>query len=117
MKTWTVLFFSLLSASAQTMTTGTIVGDVTDAARAVVRGATVSLDFPATGDHRTASTGDDGQYRFPLLKPGEYTVSAKAPGLQSGVSRIDLLVGQQQAVNLVMEVASTQQTVEVVAQS
>src|ERR1700722_9994756 len=48
MKTWPLLFFSLLSASAQTMTTGTIVGDVTDAARAVVRGATVSLDFPAT---------------------------------------------------------------------
>ena len=47
MKTWPLLFFSLLSASAQTMTTGTIVGDVTDAARAVVRGATVSLDFPS----------------------------------------------------------------------
>ena len=31
------LFFSLLSSSAQTMTTGTIVGDVTDAAGAVVR--------------------------------------------------------------------------------
>jgi hypothetical protein len=117
MKTWTILFLSLLSASAQTMTTGTIVGDVTDAAGAVVRGATVSLDIPATGDHRTTVTGEDGQYRFPLLKPGEYTVSAQAPGLQSGVARFDLLVGQQQAVNLVMDVARTQQTVEVIAQS
>jgi len=99
------------------MTTGTIVGDVTDATGAVVRGAAVSLDFPATGDHRTTVAGEDGQYRFPLLKPGEYTVSAQAPGLQSGVSRIDLLVGQQQAVNLVMDVARTQQNVEVVAQS
>ena len=89
MKTWTLLFLSLLSASAQTMTTGTIVGDITDAAGAVVRGANVSLDFPATGDHRTTVTGEDGQYRFPLLKPGVYTVSAQAPGLQSGVSRID----------------------------
>ena len=100
-------------APAQTLTTGTIVGAVTDSSGAVVRGAIVTLDATATGDHLTAASGDGGEYRFPLLKPGEYRVSARAPGLQSGINKIDLLVGQQEAVNLVLNVERAQQSVEV----
>lgn len=102
-------------APAQTLTTGTIVGAVTDSSGAVVRGAIVTLDATATGDHLTAASGDGGEYRFPLLKPGEYRVSARAPGLQSGINKIDLLVGQQEAVNLVLNVERAQQSVEVTA--
>ena len=102
-------------APAQTLTTGTIVGAVTDSSGAVVRGAIVTLDAVATGDHLTATSGDGGEYRFPLLKPGEYRVAARAPGLQSGINKIDLLVGQQEAVNLVLNVERAQQSIEVTA--
>jgi carboxypeptidase family protein/TonB-dependent receptor-like protein len=101
--------------SAQTLTTGTIVGAITDSSGAVVRGAVVTLDATTTGDRLNTVSGDDGHYRFPLMKPGEYRLSARAPGLQSGITNIDLLVGQQQAVNLVLNVERAQQTVEVTA--
>jgi len=102
-------------AFGQTLTTGTIVGTVTDSSGAVVKDAAVSLDYAATGDHRETLTNETGEYRFPLLKPGQYSVSAKSPGLKSGVSNIDLLVGQQQAINLVLTVEQTQQAIEVTA--
>ena len=94
------IFLSMWAAAAfgQTLTTGTIVGIVTDTSGAVVKDAAVTLDHAATGDHRETVTNEAGQYRFPLLKPGQYTVSAKSPGLRSAVQSIDLLVGQQQAI-------------------
>lgn len=109
-----LLFWSGL-ATAQTLTTGTIDGAVTDASGAVVRGATVTLENIATGDRLTSASGDDGQYRFPLLKPGQYRVSARAPGLQSDIAATDLLLGQQQEVNLKLNVERAQQRVEVTA--
>ena len=65
----------------QTLTTGTVVGTATDSSGAIVHGATVTLEYPSTGDSRTALTGEDGQYRFPLLKPGAYRIWAESPGL------------------------------------
>src|SRR5262249_28745149 len=44
---------------------------------------------------------------------GAYRISAQSPGLKSGVSQFDLLVGQQQAVNLVLALQQAQQSVEV----
>jgi len=112
-----LLFLSLWipMAFGQTLTTATIVGTVTDSSGAIVKDAAVSLDYAATGDHREALTNESGEYRFPLLKPGQYTVSAKSPGLKSAISSIDLLVGQQQAINLVLTLEQTQQAIEVTA--
>ena len=109
------LLAGMPAAFGQTLTTATIVGTVTDSSGAVVKGADVILDYAGTGDHRETLTNDTGEYRFPLLQPGPYSVSARSPGLKSGVSKIDLLVGQQQAINLVMTVEQTQQAVEVTA--
>jgi len=110
-----VLLLWMPTAFTQTLTTGTIVGTVTDSSGGVVKDAAVSLDYAATGDHRATLTNDAGEYGFPLLKPGQYAVSAKSPGLKSAVSTIDLLVGQQQKINLVMSVEQTQQTIEITA--
>ena len=119
MKVRAIFFLVLLlwmpTAFTQTLTTGTIVGTVTDSSGGVVKDAAVSLDYAATGDHRATLTNDAGEYGFPLLKPGQYAVSAKSPGLKSAVSTIDLLVGQQQKINLVMSVEQTQQTIEITA--
>ena len=56
-----------------------------------------------------------GQYRFPLLKPGEYEISASSQGLKSNTEKITLLVGQAQEVNLKMNPQGTATTVEVTA--
>jgi hypothetical protein len=103
-------------AFSQTVTTGDVVGIVSDTTGAVVPGATVTLKSIDSGETRTATANDQGQYRFPLLKPGDYTVSASTPGLKSNTERFTLLVGQEQALNVTMNPQGTTTVVEVTTQ-
>jgi Carboxypeptidase regulatory-like domain/TonB-dependent Receptor Plug Domain len=108
------LFSPVHHLPSQTLTSATVVGTVTDSSGAVVPGATVRILQPETDATRTAISGSTGEYRFPFLKPGEYEITAEASGLSSAKSRLRLLVGQEQSVNLTLGVQSVQQSVEVV---
>ena len=114
-----LLVFALLASPAvgQTITTSDLVGVVSDATGAVVPNAAVTLRYTDTGETRSATTNDSGQYRFPLLRPGEYTISAQTPGLKSNTSKFTVLVGQEQAMNITLNVQGTQEIVEVTAQA
>ncbi len=112
-----LLLLSTPFAFTQTITTADAVGVVSDTSNAVVPGATVTLKSVESGETRTATTNNQGQYRFPLLKPGEYLVSASSKGLKSNVSRISLLVGQEQEVNLTMNPEGTSTIIEVTTEA
>jgi hypothetical protein len=114
------LFLLTLPAArlhAQTLTSATVVGTVTDSSGAVVQGATVSIRQPETDAVTNTVTESTGAYRFPFLKPGIYEVTATTAGLAAEPVRIHLLVGQEQAVNLTLGVKSVQQTVVVDAEN
>jgi len=111
------LLLFAFSAFSQTMTTGDIVGTVTDATGAVVPGAKVTARFIDTNETHATVTGGTGQYRFSLMQGGDYEVSAEAPGLKSKTAKFTLLVGNESAINLRLEVQSAQQVVEVQAQA
>lgn len=104
-------------AVGQTMTTADVTGTVTDTTGAVVPGATVTIKSVDTNDTRVSQSNAQGLYRFPLMKPGDYTITAASAGMQSPVERFTLGLSQEQAMNLVMKVQSTQQTVEVSAEA
>ena len=106
-----------LPAFTQTLTTGDVAGVITDASGAVVPNATVTLKYPDTNETRTALSNSAGQYRFSLLKPGAYTISAQTPGLKSGLAKLDVSVGQAQELNLSLTVQGTQEVIEVNAES
>jgi hypothetical protein len=101
---------------SQTFTTADAVGVVTDTSGAVVPGATVTIKSSESGEARTATTNDQGQYRFPLMKPGEYVLSAEAKGLKSNIQKVTLLVGQAVEINIAMNPQGTNTIVEVTAQ-
>jgi hypothetical protein len=65
------------SAFAQTTTTGSIEGTVTDPTGAAVAGVTVTATRQG-GRTATATTNDEGFFRLPALEPGQYTVSVAA---------------------------------------
>jgi len=111
-----VLLFPVAPAYGQTMTTGDIAGVVTDATGAVVPGATVTVKYISTNKIRTTPTNGVGQYRFSLLEPGDYEISAAGTGLKSGVQKLTLLVGQEAGVNVTVAVQGTQSVVEVTTQ-
>jgi uncharacterized surface anchored protein len=87
------------SIHGQTVTTGTATAVVTDASGAVVPGAEVTIKYTATNESRSTVTDETGRYRFPLLKPGDYTIDAQTAALKSGTLQFSMLVGQGRAVD------------------
>ncbi len=98
---------------SQTLTSATIVGTVKDSSGALVQNAAVNIRQPETDATSTTVTNASGEFRFPFLKPGHYDLSASGKGVSSAVSSIQLLVGQEENVDLVVGVNALHQTVEV----
>ncbi len=120
-RVWAVSILVLLGfvcfSPAQTLTTGDVTGTVSDASGAIVPGANVTLRFLATNETRTATTNSNGTYRFSLLQPGEYEISSDRSSLKSSIQRFALLLGQEQPVNLVLQVQRTQEVVQVTSEA
>src|ERR1041385_4294052 len=65
------------SAFAQTSTTGSIEGSVTDSTAASVPVVAVKATSPNLISPRTVTTDDSGRYKMLGLPPGRYTVSVE----------------------------------------
>jgi Carboxypeptidase regulatory-like domain len=103
-----------VQARAQGETTSAIVGQVRDTTNAVVPGATVTIANLETGLRRSAKTDEAGRFNFPQLKPGTYSVKVEAQGFEP--QRNDDVVsglGQKQALDFTLNVARSNETVEV----
>jgi len=92
---------------------GTIVGTVTDPAGKVVPDASVTLNQAATGLVLHGQTNSEGQYTFPQLLPGQYTVSVEKQGFQKSVATLTLTVGQIAEADIALSVGRESQTVTV----
>ncbi len=68
------------SAMAQTSTTGSIEGTVTDPNGAAIKGANVSVTSPNLISPQTGTTDDNGHYRILNLPPGSYKVVIEGSG-------------------------------------
>src|SRR5690242_3313779 len=70
-------------------------GTVTDVSGAVIPGAKVAVEAPATGFHRQTLTKSDGSYSLPGLPIGSYHITVAAPGFDTlEVHGLKLAVGQ-----------------------
>ena len=67
-----------VSAFAQ-FDTATVVGTVRDTSKAVVPGAKVTLTAVDTGISVVKTSGSDGNYEFPAVKPGQKVSKKRAP--------------------------------------
>jgi outer membrane receptor protein involved in Fe transport len=102
------------SAFAQTTTTGSIEGMVTDPAGAAVKGATVTATSPNLISAQTATTKDDGRYQISNLPPGKYKVSVDAGGFAKFVSAdFDVNLGRTSTADAQLQLATATATVQV----
>src|SRR5579864_4211508 len=105
--------FSVCLALAQQIT-GSVTGTVTDPAGAAVSGASVKLTNTGTGAVESANTDADGNFRFLLLPPGNYSVQVSAPGFKSFVrAGIVVEVDRSIAVPVSLQIGQVNETVEV----
>src|SRR5579883_3654077 len=63
-------------------TLGQVTGRITDASGAAIVAANVTLLNTATNAVRTTLSTEDGDYTFPSVPPGIYTVKAEHPGFR-----------------------------------
>jgi hypothetical protein len=82
-----------VSLLGQSLTSGDVTGTVLDPSGAAVPNATVTLKNNDTGGTQTTNTTSTGAYRFHLLNPGSYTVSAAASGFQGRAQNVSVAVG------------------------
>ena len=68
------------SAMAQSSTTGSIEGTVSDPNGAAVKGATVTATSPNLMTPQSATSNDEGRYLISALPPGIYKVTVEASG-------------------------------------
>ncbi|MBA2702830.1 MAG: TonB-dependent receptor [Blastocatellia bacterium] len=107
----TVVLFSL-SANAQTEQ-GRIAGTVTDVNGALVPGATIVVKNERTGEERTVTTSDIGYFIISALRPSTYSVTANAKDLTAKTTNIELLVGQEFTVTMIVQPTGVAATVDV----
>src|SRR5262249_10678130 len=93
------IFFTVLvavlglgaNAFAQSVTSGTIQGRVTDETEAALPGVTVTVTSPALLQSRSETSDSEGNYRFPDLPIGEYRIAWELSGFQQLVRENILL--------------------------
>src|SRR5215510_3133434 len=87
-------------------------GTVTDAAKALIPGVTVTATNTDTGVVSTGITNETGTYSIPSLLPGVYKVTAELPGFQTQ-TYTDVRLGNaaQIRLNFALQVASLNTTV------
>jgi hypothetical protein len=80
---WTTLLLLSASAAFSQQVTGSISGSVTDASGAAVATASLKLVSAATGSSRQVLTDEAGNFVISSVDPGEYQLTAQAPGFKT----------------------------------
>src|SRR5579862_3337552 len=94
----------------------TLTGVVSDPAQAVVPGATVKLRNEQSGSLRETKTNAEGYFTFASVAVGDFTyeLTAESKGFTTyKATGIALNGGEKRNINVVLQVGSTTETVEV----
>ena len=101
---------------AQTSNTSLVLGTVTDPGGAVVPNATAELTNIATNEVKSVTTNSSGQYVFPNVTPGTYTLKISKAGFATTTfSNIQFDVSKSYTYDTRLEVSSGKEIVEVSA--
>jgi len=109
------LFFFLSSNTAQAQyENGSLVGTIHDSTGAVIPNAAVTATNTATGIVATATSNGSGDYEFPSLRVGAYSVKAEAAGFSTAVAEnIGISVAGRTRIDLSLKIGGGESTVEV----
>jgi outer membrane receptor protein involved in Fe transport len=108
---------AMLPAAAQTIYTGELTGNVTDPSGKTIAGANVDLTRGATGEKSSIATSSTGEFRFPLLRPGVYTVAVSAAGFETKTQQTAVELGQSSNLEIQLGIQGKKENLLVTAQA
>lgn len=100
--TMLLLLLVIPAAYAQTSTTATIHGKVTNDAGNALANAEINAVETQTGFVKTVHSRPDGTYSLEGLRPGNYNIVVGAPGFEPKTQDVTVLIGQNLEMNLRM---------------
>ena len=110
-----VLLLSAIPACGQGL--GEFVGTVTDPSGGAVPAAKVTVTEAGTGFARSTTTGAEGYYAIPSLRPAVYNLLVEMPGFRAfKQTGITLKADQTETVNVKLELGATSEAVSVTAE-
>ena len=110
----TFLWFTAVPAWGQTASSAVVLGTVTDPGGALVPDATAELTNTATNEVKSVTSNSAGQYIFPNVAPGTYTLRISKAGFATVTfSNIKLDVSKSYTYDAKLEVSSGKEIVEV----
>src|ERR1044072_6451434 len=105
-------------AFAQSTTTGSIGGVVTNPNKEVVTRAAVSVKNPGTDKEDSATTDDSGRSKVPNLQAGNYTVTVSSSGFSpSTMDNVVVEIGRETNLEVALSVGPVTGTVDVSAEA
>jgi hypothetical protein len=107
-------FVVLSSAVLAQVDRATVTGAVRDPSGSVIAGCAVTLTYPATGQRRSVSSNGSGAYLAAGLPIGHVVLDATKSGFRSIRMETDLNVGETKTLDLALEIASVDTSVQVV---
>ena len=112
-----VLGFSAVGF-AQSTTTGSIGGVVSNPAKEVVPGASVTVKNIGTNKEDTATTDDTGRFKVANLQPGTYSVTVNSSGFSPMTAEnVVVEVGRETSLEVALSVGPVTGTVDVSAEA
>src|SRR5215213_8021110 len=114
-----LMVFALTAAGlAQSTTTGSIGGVVTNPNKEVVPGAAITAKNAGTNKEETATTDDSGRFKVANLQPGIYSLTVNATGFsQITQENVVVEVGRETSLEVALAVGPVTGTVDVSAEA
>src|SRR5919205_459870 len=105
-------------AFAQSTTTGSIGGVVSNPNKEVVPGASVTVKNNGTNKEDTATTDDTGRFKVANLQPGNYSVTVNASGFSPMTSEnVTVEIGRETSLDVALSVGPVTGQVDVTAEA
>jgi hypothetical protein len=109
-----VLVLTAHSAAWAQTGTASLIGEVTDAQKSVLPGATVTLTNAQTNISQTTVSDDRGAFRFVNMPPGRYELKVELSGFKTAVvSNVQLAVDSTTRETAILELGGVTETVQV----
>jgi hypothetical protein len=107
------LFLPTIASAQQNVTSGALSGRIEDSSGATVSGANVTATNRETNQRLSATSDQEGRYRFPYLRTGDYDLIVEAAGFAGVSTHFTVLVGQTLELPFKLEVSGISANVNI----